>query len=186
MSITYFKRYRMEYDLTGPLFPSPELPQGYSLEPWVDTLVEHHADAKFRSFRFEIDACVFPCLGQRDGCLRLMREIGRREGFAPAATWLIAWRSSVTAQPDYCGTIQGIRDHTGAGWVQNIGVTPEHRGQALGTLLIYEALQGFRQQGIRRAHLEVTAQNHGALRLYQRLGFRTVKTVYKAADIAYA
>jgi len=34
--------------------------------------------------------------------------------------------------------------------------------------------------------LEVTAQNSGALRLYSRLGFKTVKTVYKAVELAYA
>jgi ribosomal protein S18 acetylase RimI-like enzyme len=45
---------------------------------------------------------------------------------------------------------------------------------------------GFRDAGIRRVYLEVTAQNTGAVRLYQRLGFRLIKTVYKAADVAYA
>ncbi|QDU95899.1 GNAT family N-acetyltransferase [Lignipirellula cremea] len=186
MGVTYFKRYRMEYDLTGPLFAPPELPTGYSLEPWSDELVDTHADTKYRSFRFEIDACVFPCLGQSEGCSRLMREIARRDGFMPEATWLMAWRSHPLDRPDYCGTIQGILDKSRVGSVQNIGVTPEHRGRLLGTILIYHALRGFREQGMQRAFLEVTAQNQGALRLYQRLGFRTTKTVYKAAEVAYA
>ena len=33
---------------------------------------------------------------------------------------------------------------------------------------------------MKRALLEVTAQNEGAIRLYRRLGFRRRKTVYKA------
>ena len=49
---------------------------------------------------------------------------------------------------------------------------------------MYQALTGFRQRGLRRATLEVTAQNVGAIRLYQRLGFRKIKTVYKAAELA--
>jgi ribosomal protein S18 acetylase RimI-like enzyme len=32
--------------------------------------------------------------------------------------------------------------------------------------------------------LEVTSQNVGAVRLYQRLGFRKVRTVYKAVQVA--
>jgi ribosomal protein S18 acetylase RimI-like enzyme len=49
-----------------------------------------------------------------------------------------------------------------------------------------KSLQGFRDAGLERAYLEVTAQNTAAFRLYLRLGFRKVKTVYKAADVAFA
>jgi hypothetical protein len=47
-------------------------------------------------------------------------------------------------------------------------------------------LGGFRQAGISRVYLEVTAQNEGAIRLYRRLGFVTVKTVYKAVEPVYS
>ena len=33
--------------------------------------------------------------------------------------------------------------------------------------------------------LEVTAQNYGAIRLYQRMGFSKLRTVYKAVDLAH-
>jgi ribosomal protein S18 acetylase RimI-like enzyme len=82
--------------------------------------------------------------------------------------------------------VQGIRDERGAGAIQNLGITPPHRGRGLGTGLLRRALAGFRQVGLQRATLEVTAQNSGALRLYHRLGFRTVKIVYKAAEVVYA
>jgi len=51
---------------------------------------------------------------------------------------------------------------------------------------LYTALKGFKQKGLRRAYLEVTAQNYGAVRLYEQLGFHRAKTVYKAAEVAYA
>lgn len=186
MGLTYFKRYRMERTLKDGLFPVPALPRGYSLISWDERLIEAHAEAKYESFRFEIDANVFPCLGDRDGCLRLMREISRRDGFCPDATWLIVWRAADQDGLEYCGTIQGITDNDGYGAVQNLGITPSHRGRGLGTVLLHEALVGFRQTGRGRAYLEVTAQNLGAIRLYERLGFRRVRTVYKAADVAYA
>lgn len=186
MGVTYFKRYRMERELTDPLFRAVGIPFGYSLVAWHESLLDAHAAAKYLSFCLEIDANVFPCLGEREGCTRLMREISRRDGFLPDATWLLVWRSESSRRTEYCGTVQGVRDARDYGAIQNLGITPRHRGQGLGSLLLHRALTGFAQAGLRRSYLEVTAQNTGAIRLYQRLGFRKVKTVYKAAEVAYA
>lgn len=177
---TYFKRFRMDADLTLPRRPAPMRP-GYRFVPWNEALVDVHARAKFRSFRDEIDALVFPCLGSFEGCRRLMREIRNKPGFLPHATWLIAFgRSPEDLQ--WCGTIQGVAAAGGSGLIQNIGVVPGHRGLGLGTCLIEQALEGFRQHGLRVASLEVTADNCRAVRLYQRLGFRRFRTVYKVVD----
>jgi ribosomal protein S18 acetylase RimI-like enzyme len=186
MGLTYFKRFRLELPLTGPLFACPALPSHYRLLPWDPALLEAHADAKYRSFRSEIDANVFPCLGERDGCRRLMEEITRRDTFVPGATWLLAYQPPGQAIAEYCGTIQGLCDRQGYGAVQNLGVTPLHRSHGLGTILLGQALSGFRDAGLLRAYLEVTAQNTGAIRLYTALGFRRVRTVYKAVEVAYA
>jgi ribosomal protein S18 acetylase RimI-like enzyme len=186
MGLTYFKRYRMEICLSESLFQPPPLPVRYSLIAWNEDLLEAHAEAKYRSFCFEIDANVFPCLGQRAGCRRLIDEITRRSNFVAEATWLLVYREPDQMQPEFCGTIQGIRDSEGFGAVQNLGVTPAHRRQGLGTRLLYTALTGFARAGLRQAYLEVTAQNLGAVRLYEELGFRRAKTVYKAAEVAYA
>jgi ribosomal protein S18 acetylase RimI-like enzyme len=70
--------------------------------------------------------------------------------------------------------------------VQNFGVVREHRGRGLGTLLLQKSLEGFRTAGVFRVTLEVTAKNQDAQRLYQRLGFRRLRTVYKTAEVAYA
>ncbi|HEY1598521.1 MAG TPA: GNAT family N-acetyltransferase [Pirellulales bacterium] len=180
LGLTYFKRFRMETDLSREI-PSPEVPLGYRLVPWRPDLLASHAEAKYQSFRNGIDSNVFPCLGEHEGCLRLMREISQKDGFLPGATWLVA--TDGFEQPlEYCGTIQGIRDRSGLGAIQNLGTTPEHRGQGLGRGLLLAALAGFRAAGLRRAYLEVTAQNEGAIRLYRRLGFHKVRTVYKAVE----
>ena len=81
MGMTYFKRYRMEIPLNRDFTIPQALPAGYSLLPWNEQLLEAHAEAKYRSFEYEIDANVFPCFGEYEGCLRLMREISRRETF---------------------------------------------------------------------------------------------------------
>ena len=85
-------------------------------------------------------------------------------------------------QPEYCGTIQGLRDPAGMGAIQNLGITPPHRDRGLGTILLLTALEGFRAAGLSLVHLEVTAENEGAIRLYERMGFEITKTVFKVAE----
>ena len=179
MGITYFKRFRMETDLE--FAAQPVLPPDYRWLPWDVSLVNLHAETKFQSFRTEIDANVFPCLGARDGCRRLMSEISRRDGFLSQATWLLVYQPPGN-RADYCGTVQGISDDN-FGSIQNLGVTPAHRGVGLGTCLLRQALWGFRRSGLPRAYLEVTARNTRAIRLYERCGFRKVRTVYKATEL---
>jgi ribosomal protein S18 acetylase RimI-like enzyme len=186
MDLTYFKRYRMEIELADRGLPPAPPPEGYHFVPWDDSLLEAFAEAKYLSFRSEIDANVFPCLGELAGCRRLMSEIARKPGFLPEATWLAVCSPADGRRPEYCGTVQGIRDRAGLGAIQNLGIAPAHRDIGLGTSLLYRALEGFRRAGLSRVYLEVTAQNDGAIRLYRRLGFTLVKTVFKAVEVAYS
>lgn len=176
MAITYFKRFRMEIEL-GDWLTEPRLPDGYHWIAWDDSLIGVHADAQFRSFTSELDSQVFPCLGDRYGCLRLLREIRRKVGFLPEATWLIGHGF------DVCGTIQGVIEPGPIGSIQNVGVVPEHRGVGLGRALVCRSIRGFYTSGVPRATLEVTAENAGAIKLYRSIGFRKARTLYKASEL---
>ncbi len=183
MGLTYFKRYRMEFDLAQPLPSERALPEGYELVPFSEHLVREHATAKYQSFRQELDANVFPCLGRRDGCLRLMREIVSRAAFVPEATWLLRFHDTEVGRWLPVGTIQGLQLE-GWGAIQNLGVDRNHRDRGLGSILLFQAARGFRIAGMTRMHLEVTTDNTGAVRLYERLGFKRARIVYKAAEVA--
>lgn len=184
MSVSYYKRFRMEIDLRGRQLEPLSLPAGYRLVAWTPDRLGIHAETKYHSFRHEIDADVFNCLGDLDGCYRLMHEISLKDGFLPESTWLAAY--SIEGGMDYCGTIQGIRATSKYGGIQNVGITPAHRGRGIGTALLLAALRGFQQVGLPRAYLEVTAQNERAVRLYKRLGFQRTKTLFKAVELAYS
>jgi GNAT superfamily N-acetyltransferase len=175
-TISYFKRFRMEVALAEAP-PVPELPPGYSWLPWSEALVDAHAEVLHGSFRNEIDATVFPSLGDPVGCRCLMFEIARKVGFLPEATWLLSVESGAV------GTVQGVRDRSGLGAIQNLGVVPGYRGRGLGEALLLQALRGFRAAGLGTGVLEVTARNDPAVRLYRRLGFRCRKTLYKAVEV---
>jgi GNAT superfamily N-acetyltransferase len=220
MDLACFKRFRMETTLAGrDLSPMP-VQSGYRLIPWQDSLLDAFARAKYLSFRHEMDVALFPCLADFEGCQRLMKEIVRKPGFLPEATWLAvhatdrglsrhgktdcgAGVSPALCGPDgcttksrrgagtttawrYCGAVQGVRERNGLGAIQNLGVAHEHRQRGLGESLLLHCLAGFRQAGVCRVYLEVTAQNAHAIRLYRRLGFITTKIVYKAVEAAYS
>jgi ribosomal protein S18 acetylase RimI-like enzyme len=181
MGVTYYKRFRMEIDLSRGALAVPELPADYEWVPWEDSLLERHALAKFESFRCEIDTEVFPSLGDPASCRCLMSEIVQRATFIPQATWLIGCRLGDGVLED-CGTIQGLVQTGQWGAVQNVGVAPEHRGRGLGKALILKSLAGFQAAGVPRAYLEVTARNTVAVQLYRAVGFRLARTTYKAVD----
>jgi ribosomal protein S18 acetylase RimI-like enzyme len=183
-TVRYYKRYQMEVDLRRWRRPAVAVRPGYRLLSWTPDLVDDHAEVKFISFRDELDAVVFPCLGDLASCRRLMQEICERDGFVPEATWLALYAPAGARTAEPCGTIQAIRTERHRANIQNIGVTPHHRGGGVGGAMIAASLAGLHQVGVTKVVLEVTAENNAAVRLYRRLGFRVVKTLYKSCDDA--
>jgi GNAT superfamily N-acetyltransferase len=181
MGVTYYKRFRMEIDLSQMRQRESPLPEGYEWVAWDASLLERHALAKFESFRSEIDTQVFPSLGDPASCRNLMSEIVQRATFVPQATWLITCRLGPGVFED-CGTIQGLVQTGRWGAIQNVGVAPEHRGRGLGKALILKSLAGFQMAGVPHVYLEVTSRNAVAVQLYRSLGFRLARTTYKAVD----
>ena len=63
------------------------------------------------------------------------------------------------------------------GYINTLGVLREHRKKGLGTALLAQSLRTLRQAGMEAAHLHADAENlTGAVRLYERLGFKLRKT----------
>lgn len=164
-------RHRLEMRLHG-LPPVPVLPDGLLWVPWDDTLLGHHADAHFKAFADCIDRHLFPSFSDPAGCWYTLRQIRDKSGFLPQATWLVAGAEGA------CATIQCIKEGWGCGSIQNVGVVPCHRGQGIGEALVLRALHNMADFGLRRASLEVTAENTAAFRLYLRLGFRKMNSSY--------
>lgn len=177
MPVLFFKRHRMQIDLRDADLELPDNPICFL--PWAEDLIGMHSIAKWESFRLEMDASVFPCLGDRDGCKQLMRDLSKRSNFVPGATWL--GMSALDGVP--AGTIQGLRLDGKRGAIQNVGVVPDFRGMGVGKKLLILALKGFRDSGCTQVQLEVTVHNLGAIRLYESVGFRYYETVFKVGNI---
>ncbi|MCS7161554.1 MAG: GNAT family N-acetyltransferase, partial [Gemmatales bacterium] len=171
MSVVIFKRYRMERKLRW-LPAVPELPPGYFWVPWDPLLASDHAEVHYRAFCREVDAQLFPSFADYFGCRALLENISSSPYFLPQATWLIA------CARENCASIQCSSFAAGQGTIQNVGVVPEHRGKGLGRALVLRALHSFHQLGLRRAILEVTADNTPAVELYRSVGFHAVQILY--------
>jgi len=172
----------MEIDFKEVVLPDAMLPDGYSCIAWNGHLADRHALVKYESFKTEIDSKVFRCLSELQGCQRLINDIATQKHFLPETTWLVTHCPNGGTEYQDCATIQGVRQNSVMGAIQNVGVIPEHRGMGLGRAVVLLSLQGFRQAGMRRVYLEVTAQNKAAVSLYRSLGFRLTRTMYKASD----
>jgi len=64
----------------------------------------------------------------------------------------------------------------GVGHTTQICVMPGYQGHGLGRQLMEASIQALRALGYTGLSLTVTSVNATAVRLYERLGFRTIKT----------
>ncbi|MFM8927315.1 MAG: GNAT family N-acetyltransferase [Rhodoluna sp.] len=70
-----------------------------------------------------------------------------------------------------------VAAHELTGYVANIGVSYAHQGKGFGAYLLGMALARYSDRGFKRVDLDVdTGNESGALRLYEKLGFKKVTT----------
>jgi ribosomal protein S18 acetylase RimI-like enzyme len=62
-----------------------------------------------------------------------------------------------------------------SGHITQICVSPSVRGTGIGHALLRHSLLALRKMECRSAGLTVTAANEGAVALYERVGFRTIR-----------
>jgi len=62
-------------------------------------------------------------------------------------------------------------------WIGGVGVVPAARRSGIGEALMRELHDEARRRAVRRVWLEVIVENTGALALYEKLGYRTIRDV---------
>lgn len=92
------------------------------------------------------------------------------------------WGELARADRYYVVAEDGVVQAYGGLWiaapdadVQTIAVAPGAQGRGLGRRVLDNLLNHARQGGCRRIHLEVRADNHAAIRLYEDVGFGRVR-----------
>jgi len=77
---------------------------------------------------------------------------------------------------DLVGAVLTSEVSAGVGHTTQICVQPGFQGHGLGRILMQTAADALRVQHFKELSLTVTADNHTAVRLYERLGFTTIRS----------
>jgi [ribosomal protein S18]-alanine N-acetyltransferase len=102
---------------------------------------------------------------------RMSREQYRRHLDSDSARVLVA----STNHRQFLGTaVVFFRKHSGLARLYSLATRPEARGKGIGTVLIEAAETAARQRRCRALRLEVRADNHGAIGLYERRGYQRI------------
>jgi len=144
---------------------TPELPEGYAIRDFVP--------------------------GTDDGIVQALIDAAFLEWSDRAPESLEDWRAKTVARPRFRpwllpvltttdGTIVGaavLMDISGEneGWVQQLAVSPEHRGLGLGGALLGESFGRFHARGRRRCCLNTDSRT-GALGLYEHVGMSVTRS----------
>ena len=69
-----------------------------------------------------------------------------------------------------CGTVMaGYDGHRG--WIYSMAVSPDHRGQGLGSRLLEHALDALKKRGCVKVNLQILESNEAVRRFYEANGF---------------
>jgi len=167
-------RHYMRRDLREPLPPSasPPLPAGVVLRTLRRDELQAAAEIVYRSHAGTVDAALNLTYATPASCRAFVDTLVVRSGcgrFDMDASRLAEGPRGPV------GVLIASRLAAANGHVCQVSVVPEWQGHGLGAVLLGIALRSFRDQGLATATLSVTVSNDHAHRLYERLGFRTVR-----------
>lgn len=181
---TYLRRF-MVLDLSrhqpAPVRSEPAVsgetrPKGgpFAFEPWQRKHDRQVAQLLWHTYRGHVDAVINDQYASAEGASRLLENITELHGCGE----LLSGPSQVAIhQPT--GKLAGLVVMTtvrqGTAHIPQVAVGREFQAQGLGTTLLETAFREVKEQGYREVSLTVTDLNRGAVRLYERLGFETIR-----------
>jgi len=148
---------------------------GLRVDPWKDRALESAAKLIQLAYADHVDSQINDQYRTEAGSLKFLRNIVLLPGcgqFMPEASFLV--RSATGDKP--IGMVLTSTVAKDVGHTTQICVMPGYQHCGIGRLLMERSIEALRQRGYESLSLTVTASNRRAVELYERLGFRTVKT----------
>jgi ribosomal protein S18 acetylase RimI-like enzyme len=140
--------------------------------PWSERRQEEAAASLAAAYRGHIDSQINDQYRSTAGAARFLTNIVQFPGcgsfFAPAS-YIAEDRNTGIL----CGLCLASMVADGIGHITQVCVDPTHRNTGLGYELLRRSLLSLGARGCRSVSLTVTAANQSAIRLYERMGFRT-------------
>jgi GNAT superfamily N-acetyltransferase len=155
--------------------PHAPMPDGLEVRPVKPEHLQLICDAANEAFRDH--------WGSNDDYQLTVAELQDSPYYDPSL-WKVAWAGDEVAGMvlSYINTKENEEYNRLRGWTEDISVRRPYRRQGLASSLIAQSLHLLKELGMQEAALGVDTQNlSGALRVYERMGFRPDKrfTTYR-------
>jgi ribosomal protein S18 acetylase RimI-like enzyme len=158
-----------------PVDTKPHPAQGdFAFMPWDRRYDREAAQLLHHVYQNHIDAAVNNQYCTIAGTTRLVESIVRHRGCGDYLQ-----QASIAAVHRTTGKLAGILGLTavrpGTAHIPQIAVAAGYQGIGLGTAMLRNAFEKLSRAGYNEVSLTVTTLNSGAVRLYERMGFRTFR-----------
>jgi ribosomal protein S18 acetylase RimI-like enzyme len=168
-----YERLLMKRDAAAKLPPAPgRVEDRCQFEPWRNDLHEPAAAVLAKGHAGHIDAAINDQYASVEGAWKLVRNIvhfNRCDAFHAPASFVAFEKGSGSP----VGVVLASFIGADVAHITELCVTPEARGAGLGYELLRRSASALGDAGAKRISVIVTAANEGAVRLYERCGFRT-------------
>jgi GNAT superfamily N-acetyltransferase len=157
---------------------------GMILERWDHRYFEPCARLIQLAYADHVDGEINDQYRTEAGALRFLKNIIILPGcgqFQPEASFVL--REPHANQ--LAGVVLNSRVSAGVGHTTQICAMPGYQGRGLGRRLMQASLQALRMRGYETVTLTVTSGNERAVRLYEKLGFTTIKKFAAGVWTAY-
>jgi len=145
------------------------------LARWNDRYFEPCAKLIYLAYANHVDGEINDQYRSSHGALKFLKNIILLPGcgqFVPGASFLLHEPGS----EELVAAVLTSEVSPGVGHTTQICVLPGYQGHGLGRMLMQTSAEALRSMKFRELTLTVTSDNHTAVRLYEKLGFRTIKS----------
>ena len=173
-----FRLYTRQYmllSLAETASPGTAVSEGLQLDRWDDRYFEPCARLIHLAYANHVDSEINDQYRSESGALKFLKNIVVLPGcgqFQAEASFVLR----PLASDSLVGVALTSAVSGGVGHTTQICVMPGYQGHGLGRRLMQASIQALRQRRFEELSLTVTSGNASAVRLYEQLGFRTVKT----------
>jgi ribosomal protein S18 acetylase RimI-like enzyme len=172
--VSAYERNFMVLDLQRLPGLRPKPLEGVLLDQWTERRQEETAQLIASSYRGHIDSQINDQYRSVAGARRFLFNIVQYPGcgvFHPGASWTAVHKETGRL----CGVSLASLVAQDVGHITQICVSPRVQGAGVGYELLRHSLDALADHCVRKVSLTVTAANLEALRLYDRVGFGTVR-----------
>jgi ribosomal protein S18 acetylase RimI-like enzyme len=164
----------MNFEMARHPQTAPVLAPEFEIRPWSEEQYQASAAVITAAYRGHVDSEINDQYRTLTGSLRFLNNIVRFPGcgtFDPHSSFVVFLRRTRTL----IGLILCSQVRSDVGHITQVCVLPEYRSAGLGVALLAATTRSLRERKFRAISLTVTQANDRAIKLYERIGFNSIR-----------